>query len=104
MSSEGSDRKSLSLDDGIASAPAQNPLTEAVAAKNPNTIVVLSVPGAILCPWSGSVKGILTNFMPGQQAGNAITDVLLGAVNPSGKLPLTFPNIENETAFAPAQW
>ena len=52
----------------------------------------MTVPGAILTPWSPKVKGLLTNFMPGQQCGNAITDVLYGVVNPGAKLPLTFPN------------
>eukprot|EP00037_Helgoeca_nana_P030206 m.371512 g.371512 ORF g.371512 m.371512 type:complete len:746 (+) comp28131_c0_seq1:2254-4491(+) len=103
LSSEGSDRKSLSLDDGIA-VNNQNELITRVAAAQTNTAVVLSVPGAILCPWAPAVKAILTNFMPGQQAGNAITDVLLGLVNPSAKLPLTFPNVENETEFTPEQW
>eukprot|EP01051_Picozoa_sp_SAG22_P005736 SAG22_NODE_350_length_11853_cov_3.693211_12_plen_662_part_00 len=103
LSSEGSDRKSLSLDDG-GPMSTQNALIEAVAAAQPEVVVVLSVPGAILCPWSAKVKGLLTNFMPGQQAGNAIADVLLGKVNPSGKLPLTFPNKEDETEFAPDQW
>jgi len=108
LSSEGSDRMSLSLDDGLNAPPAsnnnQNALIEAVALSNPDTVVVLSVPGAILCPWNKKVAAIVTNFMPGQQAGNAITDVLLGRVNPSGKLPITFPNKENETEFAPSQW
>lgn len=82
----------------------QNAMVSAVAASNEKTIVVASVPGAILMPWSGSVAAILTNFMPGQQAGNAIADVLFGKVNPSAKLPITMPNKENETAFSPAQW
>eukprot|EP00660_Eupelagonema_oceanica_P010827 gene10827-9554_t len=47
---------------------------------------------------------MLVNFMPGQQAGYAVADVLFGAVNPSGRLPITLPNKENETAFAPEQW
>ena len=75
LSGEGSDRQSLSLDDGI-SANNQNALIEAVAAANPDTVVVLTVPGAILTPWKAQVKAMLTNFMPGQQCGNAITDVL----------------------------
>merc|ERR1712061_385836 len=82
----------------------QNALIEAVAKANRNTIVVLSVPGAILLPWANDVAAILTNFMPGQQAGNAIADVLFGKVNPSGKLPLLFPNKENETQAKTAQW
>jgi len=104
LSSEGSDRASLSLDTGLSYATNQNELIAAVAAAQKETVVVLTVPGAILCPWNAAVKGIVTNFMPGQQCGNAITDVLLGNVNPSGKLPLTFPNRENETDFSPAQW
>ena len=75
-----------------------------MAAANENTIVVMAVPGAILMPWADKVKAIVTNFMPGQQAGNAIADVLTGKVNPSGKLPLTFPNKENEIGFTTAQW
>jgi len=114
VSSEGSDRKSLSLNDGCSvhrgehqcegNNEKQNEMIVAVSQANKNTIVVASVPGAILMPWSPNVAAILTNFMPGQQAGNAIADVLFGRVNPSGKLPLTFPNKENETAFSPAEY
>ena len=74
LSHEGGDRDSLSLDDGCTDkvqcgdyANQQNALIEAVAAANPKTVVVLSVPGAILMPWSTKVAAILVNFMPGQQ-------------------------------------
>lgn len=50
------------------------------------------------------VAGIFVNFMPGQQAGHAIADCLFGKVNPSGKLPLTMPNKENEQEFTTEQW
>jgi hypothetical protein len=103
LSHEGGDRASLSLDDGGPSKN-QNALIEAVADANPNTVVVMALPGAILMPWAHKVQAIVTNFMPGQQAGHAIADVLTGAVNPSGKLPLTFPNKENEQDFATSQW
>ena len=65
---------------------------------------MLTVPGAILMPWSTKVAGVLINFMPGQQAGHAIADVLFAKTNPSGKLPLTMPNKENEEEFTPEQW
>jgi len=116
LSHEGGDRASLSLDDGCDDWPAviagqcdgnahnQNAMIEAVAKANSKIIVVLSVPGAVVMPWSGDVAAILTNFMPGQQAGNAVADVLFGKVNPSGKLPLTFPNGENDTEITQAQW
>jgi beta-glucosidase len=55
-------------------------------------------------PWAGDVSAILTNFMPGQQAGNAIADVLFGKVNPSAKLPITFPNQENDLEMSQSQW
>jgi len=104
LSTEGSDRASLSLDDGCKQCGNQTALIEAVAKANPKTIVVLSVPGAVVTPWADKVAAVLVNFMPGQEAGNAIADVLFGKVNPSGKLPLTFPNVENETQISQVQW
>lgn len=103
LSHEGGDRASLSLDDG-GPVNNQNALIEVVAAANPNTIVVMSIPGAVLMPWAKKVKAIITNFMPGQQAGGAVADILTGKINPSGKLPLTFPNKENEVDFSTDQW
>jgi len=108
LSEEAKDRPSLSLD-AVCDADrglscTQNELVEAVARANPRTIVVASIPGAVLMPWSGRVPAILVNFMPGQQVGHAIADVLFGSVNPSAKLPLTFPNCENEMQMSPAQW
>jgi len=117
LSHEGGDRASLSLDDGCVAdgrhgsntqcegnANNQNAMVEAIAGVNKNTIVVMSIPGAVLLPWNKQVAAILTNFMPGQQAGNAIADVLYGVVNPSAKLPITLPNKENETELSPRQW
>jgi len=95
-SQEGSDRENLSL--------SHVDLIEAVANVSRRTIVVAAAVGAVVMPWSKDVDSILTNFMPGQQAGPAIADVLFGVVNPSAKLPLTFPNVENETQLSPAQW
>jgi len=82
-STEGSDRPSLSS--GVDS------LVSAVAAANPNTIVVLNVPGAVLMPWLDQVAAVLVAWYPGQENGKAITPILFGDENPSGKLPLTFP-------------
>ena len=89
LSSEGADQPSLSLDDACAGAGcnAQNALVEAVAAANAKTIVVMSVPGAVLTPWRTRVGALLTNFMPGQQAGHAIADVLFGKVRAGHPTP-----------------
>jgi beta-glucosidase len=96
---EGADRDSLSFD-GNSEA-----LVAAVAFANKNTVVVGVAPGAVLMPWRHSVAAALVSFMPGQEYGNAITDVLLGAVNPSGKLPLTLPTKENECPkFSADMW
>ena len=106
ISSEGYDRPSLSLDDGCAfgeSCHSQNALVWAVSRAQRKTVVVMSVPGAVLTPWRDQVGALLTNFMPGQQVGHAIADVLFGAVNPSAKLPLTFPG-GYETPLAATQW
>ena len=114
LSHEGGDRTSLSLDDGCDVSKSEPQCTgnnnnqiamvAAVARASKNVVVVASVPGAILMPFSPHVSAILTNFMPGQQAGNAVADVIFGKYNPTARLPITFPNIENETAFSPAQW
>jgi beta-glucosidase len=89
-SSEGSDRGNLSLPEP------QDMLIAQVAAANPNTIVVVNGPGAVLMPWASAVKAILFGFFPGQESGNAIADVLFGDFNPSAKLPISFPVKEND--------
>ena len=76
---------SLSLKDG------QDDLIEAVAAANPRTVVVLETGGAVLTPWSGKVAGLVEAWFPGTEGGEAIANVLTGKVNPSGRLPITFP-------------
>eukprot|EP01127_Copromyxa_protea_P012575 TRINITY_DN3300_c0_g1_i5.p1 TRINITY_DN3300_c0_g1~~TRINITY_DN3300_c0_g1_i5.p1 ORF type:complete len:594 (+),score=128.70 TRINITY_DN3300_c0_g1_i5:106-1782(+) len=91
-SHEGTDRSDLSLGNG------QDELVAAVAAVQNNTVVVVHTPGAVLMPWEPSVPSILVGFMPGQEDGHAIADVLFGDVNPSGKLPVTFP-LTNQLPF-----
>ena len=97
-SAEGSDRGTLALkDNGDA-------LVAAVVKANPRTVVVVSGPGAVLMPWADDVEAVLINFMPGQEGGNAIVRVLFGDVDPSGKLPITIPNRDNEVEFTQAQY
>jgi beta-glucosidase len=91
---EGQDRPNMELP-GL-----QNELIERVAAANPRAIVVLQTGGPITMPWLDRVAGVLQAWYPGQECGNAIADVLFGAVNPSGKLPQTFPvRLEDNPAF-----
>eukprot|EP00051_Salpingoeca_urceolata_P028005 m.484425 g.484425 ORF g.484425 m.484425 type:complete len:780 (-) comp23350_c0_seq1:125-2464(-) len=97
-SSEGSDRKTLALD------PSQDALVEAVAKANKNTIVVVVTPGAVLMPWKDQVSAIAVVFMPGQEYGNAIADIAFGTVNPSGRLPITMPNKDNEQQMTQEQY
>ncbi|BEV12841.1 glycoside hydrolase family 3 protein [Asticcacaulis sp. DW145] len=66
-------------------------LIEAAAAANPNTIVVLQTGGPVLMPWLSKTRAVLEAWYPGTQGGTAIARVLIGAVSPSGRLPLTFP-------------
>ena len=69
----------------------QDALVAAVAAANPHTIVVIESGGPILMPWLGQVSAVLEAWYPGQSGGPAIANLLFGAANPSGKLPVTFP-------------
>lgn len=97
---EGSDRDSLSLKDEI------DDLIPAVAAAAPanKTVVVMTVPGSILTPWRDDVAAILSQGFPGEQVGNALVDILFGNVPPQAKLPVTFPNKENEQGFTKEQY
>ena len=70
---------------------ARTPSFEAVAAANPNTVVVLETGNPVAMPWEPDVKAILAAWYPGQLGARAIAEVLTGAVNPSGRLPITFP-------------
>lgn len=85
--SEGYDRKTMDLPkDG-----SQDRLVEAVLAANPNTIVVVQSGSPVTMPWADRVPTIVQAWYQGQEAGNALADVIFGKVNPSGKLPTTFP-------------
>ncbi len=68
----------------------QDKLVEEVAAVNPNTVVVLHVSQPIAMPWLAKVKGVLQMWWPGDEGGWATADVLLGNVNPAGRLPFTW--------------
>ena len=83
--SEGFDRVDMKL------PGAQDELIERVVAANPNTIVVLNVGSAVEMPWIDKVPAVLQLWYDSQEQGNALADVLFGDVNPSGKLPTTFP-------------
>ncbi|MGH9469007.1 MAG: glycoside hydrolase family 3 C-terminal domain-containing protein [Terriglobia bacterium] len=97
--SEGSDRPNLDLPDR------QDQLISAIAAANPRTVVVLNTGGAILMPWINHVSAVVEAWYPGQEDGNAIAALLFGDVNPSGKLPLTFPRTNSEVPTnSPQQW
>jgi beta-glucosidase len=69
----------------------QDAVIDAVAAANPNTIVVLETGNPTSMPWRDKVKAIVQAWYPGQAGGQAIAEVLTGTVNPSGRLPITFP-------------
>ncbi|WP_155420105.1 beta-glucosidase family protein [Burkholderia cepacia] len=70
---------------------AQNELIEQVAAANHHTIVVLETGNPVLMPWLSKVSAVLEAWYPGARGGEAIANVLYGDVNPSGRLPITFP-------------
>lgn len=84
-SSEGFDQPDLSLPDG------QDALIAAVAAANPNTIVVLETGNPVAMPWLNQTAAVVQAWYPGARGGEAIADVLFGRTNPSGRLPVTFP-------------
>ena len=82
---EGSDLQDITL------PGRQDELVAAVLAANPRTVVVLQTGGPVEMPWVDDAPAILQAWYPGQEAGNAIADVLFGDTDPSGRLPQTFP-------------
>ncbi|MBI2701647.1 beta-glucosidase [Mycobacterium gordonae] len=82
---EGFDAADLSLPWG------QDGLIAAVAAANPNTVVVLQTGNPVAMPWRDAVAAIVQAWYPGQQGGRAIAEILTGQANPSGRLPISFP-------------
>jgi beta-glucosidase len=83
---EGGDLANISLPNG------QDEIIEAIAAANPNTIVVLNTGGPVLMPWLHQVKAVLEAWYPGQEDGAAIASLLFGDTDPSGHLTETFPS------------
>lgn len=98
------DSETEGRDHPIELSAGQNALISAVAAANPKTIVVLKSGSAILMPWIDSVAAVLEAWYPGEEDGNAVADVLFGTVNPSGKLPLTFPASVSQTFARNPEW
>ena len=91
---EGNDRSELSL-------PAdQDKLIESVIKENANTVVVINSGSPVSMPWINDSNAILQSWFGGQEYGNALADLIFGEINPSGKLPTTFPvQIEDTPAF-----
>jgi len=91
---EGLDRTSLAL------PGRQDEIVRAAAAANPKLVVITTTGAAVAMPWLDQVAAVLHAWFPGQEAGTALVDVLLGAVSPSGRLPVSFPKrFEDEPAF-----
>jgi len=93
--SEGGDRKSYNLPFG------QDKLIEALLKANKNLAVILITGNAVAMPWVKDVPAIVQTWYLGSEGGNAIANVLTGAVNPSGKLPFSFPKkLEDNAAHS----
>lgn len=82
---ESKDNADMNLPAGV------NELISAVAKANPNTIVILLTGNPVLMPWEKDVKAIVAGFFPGQEGGQAIAELLAGEIEPSGRLPISFP-------------
>ncbi|MCU1561538.1 beta-glucosidase [Mycetocola sp.] len=90
VESEGYDRESLAL------PGRQDELVAAVAAVNPRTVVVVNSGSPVLMPWRNDVSAVLLTWFGGQEYGDALADILLGQVEPGGRLPTTWPIAEED--------
>lgn len=94
VATEGEDQTSMDLPDD------QNRLIGEIGPVNPRTVVVLKDGNPILMPWIDAVPAVLEAWNQGAEDGHAVADLLFGTVNPSGKLPTSYPRIEQETPVA----
>ena len=90
VESEGVDRTDLRL------PGRQDELVIAVAAANPRTVVVVNAGSPVELPWRDQVSAVLVVWFPGMEMGHALADVLLGDVEPGGRLPTTWPGRTDE--------
>ena len=96
---EESDLTSLDL------SSADETMIEDVAAVNPHTIVVINSGGPVVMPWLNDVAGVFENWYGGDETGAAVAALIFGTVDPSGKLPVTFPvSLSQVPAQTEAQW
>jgi beta-glucosidase len=96
---EAADRQGLNL------PSAQDELVSAVTAANPRTVVVVQAGAPVAMPWLSQAAAVVDAWYPGQVDGTALANVLYGKVNPSGHLPVTFPQgLSQVPANTPAQW
>lgn len=87
---------SESIDTSLTLPDRQDALIAAVAAANPRSVVVLETGGPVLMPWLDRVPGVLELWYPGTAGGEAAANLLFGRVNPSGRLPVSFPRDESQ--------
>lgn len=80
----------------------QDELVTAIAAEHGNktTVVLYSGAGILMDPWLDNISALIAAWFPGQEEGAVLADILFGTINPSGKLPVTFPVSDREAAFA----
>jgi beta-glucosidase len=88
---EGMDRADLRLPEG------QDELVRRVVAANPRTVVVLNCGAPVLAPWLDDVPAAVLAWYPGQEGGDAVVDILVGDVDPGGRMPTTWPRDERDT-------
>jgi len=95
--------RSEEIDVPLGLSEPQDELVRQIAAANPHTVVVLETGGAVLMPWLANVQAVLEAWYPGIRGGEAIANLLFGSVNPSGKLPITFPKLESDLPPRPIE-
>jgi beta-glucosidase len=79
----------------------QDELVRRIAAANPRTVVVHNSGSPMAMPWADDVAAVLQAWYPGQEGGNAVADVLVGDVDPAGRMPTTWPKrLEDTPAFS----